>query len=334
MAIACAARFRIGMSLVLFVGCGSSRETPGASPAPDAGYVKPTETAEGSSEPLSDAGSEAGPSRPRCDAYQQGVSQGTVASNDLEEISGIAASRKNPGVFWVHNDAGNAAKIYAIGAGGEHLGAVTLSGVGTTDFEDIAVGSGPDPNLTYVYAGDIGDNDEDRSAVHIHRFSEPVVTPGGALLALTVVPETLDVTYSDGPHNAEALLFDPIARELLIVTKTSGPAAVYRVAADFAAGASTVAEKIASVETVSGAASGGDISPNGDEIILRTDNAAMWWWRAPGTTVAQALAGSSCPVPTKNEPNGEALAFRADGTGYVTVSEGAHPPVYFFARTP
>ncbi|MEK9751464.1 MAG: hypothetical protein VW236_07935 [Flavobacteriaceae bacterium] len=32
----------------------------------------------------------------------------------LKEISGLVVSRKNPGVFWVHNDSGDAPVLYAL----------------------------------------------------------------------------------------------------------------------------------------------------------------------------------------------------------------------------
>ena len=42
-------------------------------------------------------------------------------------------------------------------------------------------------------------------------------------------------------------------------------------------------------------------------------------------TVAEAIAGRSVAVPVRGDrqgPNGEAVSFSADGTSYVTVSEG------------
>jgi len=42
----------------------------------------------------------------------------------------------------------------------------------------------------------------------------------------------------------------------------------------------------------------------------------------PDQTVAQALAGPACEVPTADEQQGESIAWLKSGTGYMTVSEG------------
>ena len=39
-------------------------------------------------------------------------------------------------------------------------------------------------------------------------------------------------------------------------------------------------------------------------------------------------------APARPEPQGEAVAWRADGRGYFTASEGAQPPLYLFAAAP
>ena len=41
------------------------------------------------------------------------------------------------------------------------------------DWEDIAVGPGPEPGVSYVYIGDIGDNLRLRSTISLLRFPEP-----------------------------------------------------------------------------------------------------------------------------------------------------------------
>jgi hypothetical protein len=270
----------------------------------------------------------------RACAFRAGVSRGTVQSRELTELSGIAASRRNPGVLWAHNDKGNASKVFAVGTDGRDLGAVGFGAISFVDTEDIAVGAGPDPQLSYVYVGDIGDNNASRAEISVYRFAEPQVSASGPPLVATVRPDVLRITYSDGPHDAEALLFDPIQRELLLVTKSTSDTRIYRVAAAFADGDRAVAERVATLATVGGAVSGGDISPAGDELILRTDRAAMSWRRDRGATIAEAVARPSCAAPAADEPNGEALAFAPDGRGYFTVSEGQHQPLFFYARSP
>src|SRR4051812_26592257 len=63
---------------------------------------------------------------------------GLVLEPQLREISGLAASRTHPDVLWVHNDGGNAARLYAIGKRGSLLATFDIAGVANTDWEDIA----------------------------------------------------------------------------------------------------------------------------------------------------------------------------------------------------
>src|ERR1041385_2886181 len=43
---------------------------------------------------------------PTCASYDSGVVAGIVSFSALNEASGIAASARNPGVLWTHNDGG------------------------------------------------------------------------------------------------------------------------------------------------------------------------------------------------------------------------------------
>jgi hypothetical protein len=48
--------------------------------------------------------------------------------------------------------------------------------------------------------------------------------------------------------------------------------------------------------------------------------------------VAEALAAPACELPLADVgTQGEAVAFTADGRGYVTLAEGRSMPLYFYA---
>ena len=83
---------------------------------------------------------------------------GLVTNHKIDEASGIASSRVNSNIIWVHNDSGDLAKIYAIGLDGSYLGVLRLEGVIARDWEDMCIGPGPKDNSDYIYIGDIGDN--------------------------------------------------------------------------------------------------------------------------------------------------------------------------------
>jgi len=265
------------------------------------------------------------------------VKTGNVAFTGVTEASGIVESRKNPGVLWVNNDSGDGPKLYAMTKDGKHLGVFTFQGAQAVDWEDIATGPGPKAGETYLYAGDIGDNPSTRPNIKIYRVAEPSVNAAAPAADVTLSGvETFTYTYADGPHNAETLLVDPKTSDLFIVTKVgSGKSQVFRAPAPLASG---VLQEVASLTfgaapLVGGAATtGGDISPSGDAIAVRTYTHAYLWRRGGGMTVAQAFAGEPCPLPQKSEPQGEALGFAADGLGFYTVSEGSQQPIYFFAK--
>jgi len=256
----------------------------------------------------------------------------TVASPTLTEISGLVASRAHEAVLWALDDSGGAAAVSAIrGDDGADLGTWTLAGVTNLDWEDLAIGSGPDGDLLYV--ADIGDNLRSRTDVRVHRVREPDPTDGSGEIAEV---DTLVFTYPDGPHDAESLFIDPESGDLVIVTKNwdGGPAGIYRAPGDLTTGTSTVLEAVGSVDLRSFGqlATGADISADGSVIALRTYGSVLLWWRQDGATVAETMGGGPCEAPTVNEAQGETVAIQPDGGGYVTVSEGANPPVNAFRR--
>ena len=87
----------------------------------------------------------------------------------------MAASRKNPGILWVHNDSGNSANIYALTTEAKLVRICRIKGADCRDWEDIAIGPGPDKKLDYLYIGDIGDNKARYPSIIIYRVPEPKI---------------------------------------------------------------------------------------------------------------------------------------------------------------
>lgn len=267
--------------------------------------------------------------------FADGVQVGQIADNNLAELSGIASSRHNPGVLWVHNDR-NRDKLYAVSTNGQLLATYTL-GKAMDDFEDLAIGPGPSPELHYLYCGDIGDNAGTRTSLRVYRAGEPAVyaelaaNPPSQELPLV---DKITLLYPDGSHNAEALLLDPLTGDLYIATKQTGISGIYRAdRAQLQDGATVTLSFVTQVDFHE--VSSGDISADGQEIILRQENFAKLWRRAPGQTIEQALTETPVYVPVigaPTEPNGEGVAFDGGGLGYYTVSEGVQPAIYFFAK--
>ena len=74
----------------------------------------------------------------------------------------------------------------------------------------------------------------------------------------------------------------------------------------------------------------GDISPDGSLLIIRTYGTVWLWSRPEGAETWDDFSSPPVELPSELEPQGEAIAFDADGGGYVTVSEGVNPPLRHF----
>ncbi len=270
--------------------------------------------------------------------FANGASAGNVAIPALDECSGLVASRNNANVLWAHNDSGDSARLFALDPQGRLLGIYNLTGANHTDYEDIAMGPGPVPNVSYLYVADIGDNDENRSSIRVYQIPEPAVYARQYTNPPTIGTKGvrgITLTYPDGARNAEALLVDPVTGDLFIASKASTSRLYTASQAALNAGTNVT---LAFVRTVAfDVPSAADISPSGQEIIFRQEDFARLWTRTNGQTVSNALAEIPATIPvigTPTEPNGEAVAFDANGNGYYTLSEtDTTQPLYYFTRT-
>ena len=184
---------------------------------------------------------------------------GQIKTELIKEASGIAASRKNPGILWIHNDSGNSARLYALNIEGELIGNFKLEGANCRDWEDIAIGPGPDEKPDYLYIGDIGDNDEKYSSVIIYRVPEPVIDPNSELIKSKTAPaEKIELVYPDGAKDAETLMVDPSNGDIYIVTKRRLFCRVYRAAYPYSTKQKTTMNRVAVLPIA--LATGGDIS--------------------------------------------------------------------------
>jgi hypothetical protein len=247
----------------------------------------------------------------------------------MTEISGIAASRLNPGLLWVHND-GKRSDLYLVSTNGLFFGTFIFAQA-TVDFEDIAIGPGPLSNTDYVYGGDIGDNGSTRTEIRIFRFPEPRVTQPTSEL-VSVGETVITLQYPDGAHDAEALMVDPVTGDVFIAIKEAGVFHLYKATqAQLNSGNVVMLSLVQSGDF--GPVSAGDISTDGTHILLRYEKEARLWRRNAGEPIETTLGRPGERVPvigTPLEPNGEGISFTPDSRSYYTISEGTFPTVYFF----
>ena len=257
---------------------------------------------------------------------------GKVQTDLIKEASGMAASRKNPGVLWVHNDSGDSARIYAISTEGKLLKICRIDGGHCRDWEDIAIGPGPDKQLDYLYIGDIGDNGARYKSIIIYRLPEPKVDPNSTQTDIQIGPaETIELLYPDGPKDAETLMVDPVNGDIYVISKRKVFCRVYRVASDELTQRPVRMSQVAILPWT--LAVGGDISPDGKYIIVRSLSHASLWLRPKDKPLWQAFSQEPINIQLMPEPQGEAICFDAKGRGFFSTSEKAHQPIYYFAKS-
>ncbi|HEX2474151.1 MAG TPA: hypothetical protein VHK01_05370 [Lacipirellulaceae bacterium] len=255
---------------------------------------------------------------------------GRIRVRNLGEVSGLAVSRQNPDVIWLHND-GDEKQVFAVTTAGQLVARVRID-VPMTDVEDIAIGPGTEQGVDYLYVGDIGDNESSRQEIRVVRFAEPVLQAARNMKLDANGVEEFRLRYPDGPHDAEALLVDPTTGDVFIVVKEENRSRLYRVGADRLNTGAPIALELVGYLNVDDV-SAGDISPDGDLIILRDEDRGWIWSRPGGTSVADSFKRAPRPVLVRaagQAQNGEAVGFTPDGNSYYTVSEGDQEAIVIF----
>ena len=260
----------------------------------------------------------------------------TLKDSSIIESSGVIASRSTPGAYWTHNDDGGPF-IYAFNTSGASLGVFRVTGANAFDWEDIAIGPGPERGKSYLYIGDIGDNNAARSEIVVYRVAEPTLEAASAKLTkarpgTTDSAEAIRLRYPDGKFDSETLLVHPVSGNIYIVTKVPlvNPV-VYEVAAPLSAGKVITMKRIGEIRVPSlfgGALTGGSVSPDGRrvafcdyfqgyEMVLpakSSDFNDIWKQRMTGFDLGK-----------RNQ--GEAITYRLDGKAVIATSEGALSPI-------
>ena len=272
---------------------------------------------EGSSAPPS-AGS-------ACAGLGEPVVVGSVAEPALAEISGLVASRRHPGILWVHNDSDAGARLWAITISGET--AATLDLVGAEAFDWEAASLGPGPGGDHLYVADTGDNLENRPYAVLYRVPEPAEVTG----SLRAAAQSVRVTYPDGPQNVEAMFVDPATGDAYLISKeVLAAAAVYRIPASAWELGEAVAQPAGSLDSGLIPVTAADLSADGSVLAVRTYWSVLLFARPPGAALTAAWAAPPCQAPAPPEEQGEAMAWY--GGGYLTIGEDSAAPVYRVSR--
>lgn len=245
---------------------------------------------------------------------------GAVQSADLDEASGLGHSRSNSLYLWSHNDSGGDPVLYLLTEQGADSGRFELAGAQNIDWEDFAIGAGPDDALTYLYAADIGDNLAIRESLTIYRVPEPDLNVADIPATSTLNDvEAIEFIYEDGARDAETLMVDPATKDLYIVTKREASVILYTLPYPQNLVERDTAERIAVLPFTF--ATGGDISADGNEVLIKNYQNVYHWAKTGDELIVELLANEPNRLRYTAEPQGEGIAWKADGSGYFTLSE-------------
>lgn len=261
----------------------------------------------------------------------------TIKDKSITESSGLVASRSTPGVYWTHNDSGDGPFIYAFDTNGDTRGVFRVNGAQARDWEDMSIGPGPQRNRSYLYIGDIGDNNKARAEIIVYRVAEPALTTADrnstrSRPQTTEPAEAFRLRYPDGKFDSETLLVHPVSGNIYIITKVSfANAVVYEAPAPHTSGKLITMRRIGEIRVPSlfgGVLTGGSVSPDGRRVALcdyfqgyetvlpaKSKNFNDIW--------KQPITGFNLG---KRE-QGEAIAYRLDGNALLATSEGQNPPL-------
>jgi hypothetical protein len=262
---------------------------------------------------------------------------GHIEDPVVNESSGLAASRTNPGLLWTHNDSGDGPFIYCLDMETTSCGTWQVAGAEAVDWEDMSAGPGPDATKDYLYIGDIGDNAAARDHITVYRVSEPEVSPSDRASSrdapsVTEASEAFQLEYPDGPHDAETLMVHPRTGDLYIVTKEfARSSGVYRAKAPLDTSSTITLDRVATVnlDGFLTARTGGDISPDGRRVVFSTYMDGFELTLPERTKRFKAIwKQEPTSIALGYRKQGEAIAYSADGSSLFTTSEGAGAPLY------
>ncbi|OFV21648.1 hypothetical protein HMPREF3127_00755 [Sphingobacterium sp. HMSC13C05] len=269
-------------------------------------------------------------SQNRKDYFKTQIALGELTDPQLKEVSGITPAYQE-GNFWVHNDSGDGATIYLIDRQAKLLKKFSLEGVSVVDCEDIdRVKIG---DTYFLVLADIGNNAGKRTWTCLYVFPEPQADDPGLIPKKSI--RAIFLKFPGRQRlDAESIMIDPIDNMLYVISKREFRSTVYgaEVFTNVKQQYFTL-NRIAELPFTFATASA--IDQTGTQLLVKNITHIFYWQRNRSESWKQVLQRKPAILPYQVEPQGEAIAFDSNGTGFYTISErpfGLKSYLYFFER--
>lgn len=268
---------------------------------------------------------------------------GWLASDKLNEASGMQASYSRDGDFFVHNDEGKPV-LFGIDETGAELGLVTIVPAKNKDWEDIT--SVPVEGGRWIVAGDIGDNKSKRKSIKLYFAEEPTPGKNDRYAGHLELQHRLDLTYPDGPRDCESMSYDPVGKQILLLSKRDKPPRLYAIDLETA-----LTQQDAELEFLGTTSSlrpptprdqlhwggrtdwisqptGFDISADGSEAVVITYRSLYRYRRQENEDWLSAMQRKPEELVGPPGAQNEAIAYTTDGKAIYVTTEKRPAPVF------
>ncbi len=268
---------------------------------------------------------------------------GWLASNNLNEASGMQASYSRDGDFFVHNDDGEPV-IYAIDSTGADVGSVIIVPAQNKDWEDIT--SIPVDDGRWLVIGDIGDNWSKRKSIKLYFIDEPQTGKNDRYAGRQELKHWISLNYPDGPRDCESMAYDPVNKQILFLSKRDKPPRLYAI--DLVTALSENHAELTLLGTTSSfrpptiadrakwggrtdwisQPTGFDISADGSEAVVITYRSLYRFRRQPDEDWLTAMQRKPVEVVGFSAVQNEAIAYSVDGKEIYVTTEKRPAPIH------
>jgi hypothetical protein len=264
---------------------------------------------------------------------------GVLLDPAMDEISGLAASRRHRDVLWMHDDGGNPERLFAVSTNGTRLATLRVEGVTKTDWEDIAAFELD--GKSYLLIADTGDNGGLRRSLQLHVIEEPAKIENARLRPAW----SIAFRWPDGARDCEAVAVDAEREQVLLISKKRQPPELFTLPLRPTGTGLLTAHRSGALAGVpqpteealkrkprtarlQSQATAADVSPDGRTLAVMTYRYLLLYPRRSGQSWGAAVAAPPKVTALPWLPQAEALGWAADGRSLYATGEFVPAPLY------